>query len=575
MRCRVGVLAFSFSAILLAQSPVPSGFEAWPVPIEKRVFAGSFSRSPGERAIKLAGCRNEFLSAQLAARNSKESELSYQVEPLRGPEAATIPAEEIRVRFGAYLPVDETGQYTADPLLESKSIRLPANLAQPVWLTIHVPKGIAAGRYAGSLRLAAGGESLDVPLEVEVFSATLPDPPDYSYYLNLWQDPNGVARAHKVELWSEAHWQLLARYAENLAMHGEKSIMTSIIHDPWNAQTGYIFPTMVEWKHPGEWKQGEAPKFAWDFTLFDRYVNTMMKAGVKGKIDMYAMVKGPGPTPDAGIRYFDTQAKTYRDEKLKVGDERWQAAWKAFLPALRTHLEAKGWWKIAYLGFDEKPKEIMDVLFAFIGKTGPEYKLVMSGGHAEAGGKNEVVLYWDNLVDAAEWTKTFEPMVKKLNENGQLVTFYTACEPYYPNTYLYSTLRESRLLAWIARKYNVGGYTRWAVNAYPDDVWKQPNFKWHSGDMYFVYPGENGPLDGMRWELMRQGIQDYEAWRIAHEMATFWGRTDLVKLLSSAVEKATILDSCRTIPLVEEARDIVNSVLREIGTPDEMGKKTQ
>ena len=74
----------------------------------------------------------------------------------------------------------------------------------------------------------------------------------------------------------------------------------------------------------------------------------------------------------------------------------------------------------------------------------------MSGGHAEAGGKNEVVLYWDDLNDAARWTKTFEPMVKKLNENGQLVTFYIASEPYYPNTYLYSTLRESRLLAWIA-----------------------------------------------------------------------------------------------------------------------------
>ncbi len=562
------------SAPLWGQSRLPAGFEAWPVSIETRIFAGSFSRSPEDRAIKLAGCRNEFLSAQVAARNSKGSELSYETGPLRGPEGAGIPAAAVRVRFGAFLPVDETGQYTADPLLESKSIRLPANLAQPVWVTIHVPKGIKAGKYAGSLKLAAGGQTLAIPLEVEVLNATLPDSPDYSYYLNIWQDPNGVARAHKVQLWSEAHWQLLSRYAENLAMHGEKSIMTSIIHDPWNAQTGYIFPAMVEWKYPGEWKQGEEAKFSWDFALFDRYVSTMMKAGVRGKIDMYAMVKGPGDTPDASIRYFDTQSKSYRNEKLNVGEAKWQAAWNAFLPVLKAHLEEKGWWKIAYLGFDEKPKAIMDQLFDFVGKVGPDFKLVMSGGHAQAGGNNEVVLYWDDLNDAREWTKTFEPMARKLHENGQLVTFYTACEPYYPNTFLYSTLRESRLLAWIARKYNVGGYTRWAVNAFPDDVWTQPNFKWHSGDMYFVYPGDNGPLDGMRWELMRQGIQDYEAWRIAHEMATFWGRADLVKLLDSAVAKATILDSCRTIPPVQEARDIVNSVLREIATPDEMGKKT-
>ncbi len=574
MNRRLFLFALSCSASLLAQSQVPAGFEAWTVSIEKRVYAGSFSRQPGERTIKLTGCRNEFLTAQLACRNSRDSELSYQASALRGPGGAEIPAAAVRVRFGAYLPVDETGQYTADPLLESKTVRLPANLAQPVWITIHVPKRVKPGAYSGALKLAAGGQSLEAPLQIEVLSATLPDPPDYAFYLNLWQDPNGVARAHKAELWSESHWQILARYAENLAAHGEKAIMTSLIHDPWNAQTGYIFPTMVEWKFPGEWTPGGESKFQWDFTLFDRYVNTMMKAGVRGKIDMYAMVKGPGETPDASIRYFDTQARTYRDEKLKVGDPKWKAAWTAFLPILKAHLEEKGWWKIAYLGCDEKPKEIMDQLFEFIGRAGPDYKLVMSGGHAQAGGKNEVVLYWDDLKNDDQWKKTFEPMVRKFHENGQLVTFYTACEPYYPNTFLFSTLRESRLLAWIARKYNVLGYTRWAVNAYPDDVWSQPNFKWHSGDMYFVYPGKDGPLDGMRWELIRQGIQDYEAWRIAHEMATFWGRNDLVKLLNGAVDKATVLDSCRDFPPVAEAREIVNAVLREIGTPDEMGKKT-
>ena len=59
------------SAMLWAQSRVPSGFEAWPVSIETRIYAGSFSRSPEERAIKLTGCRNEFLSAQLAARRGQ------------------------------------------------------------------------------------------------------------------------------------------------------------------------------------------------------------------------------------------------------------------------------------------------------------------------------------------------------------------------------------------------------------------------------------------------------------------------------------------------------------------------
>jgi hypothetical protein len=564
MRAMMTVL----SALLFcasAQTRVPSGFEAWPMPIEKRVFADSFTRSPDDRDIQLVGCRNEYLSAQLACRNSKDSELSYRKSVLRGPKGAEIPAESVRVRFGAYLPIDETQHYTADPLLESETIRLPANLAQPVWVTIHVPKKAEPGKYSGNLTLTAGQQSVKIPMEVEVLPASLPDPPQYSFYLNIWQDPNGVARAHNVKLWSEEHWRLLALYAGNLAQHGEKSIMTSIIYDPWNAQTGYIFPTMVEWKYPGEWKIGEESKFTWDFTIFDRYVNMMVKAGVKDKIDMYAMVKGPGGTPDASIRYFDTQANSYRNEELKVGDAKWKAAWTTFLPVLKAHLKERGWWDIAYLGFDEKPKKIMDQLFAFIEETGLDYKLVMSGGYAsEAGGHNEVVLYWDDIANPEQW-KRYEPLVKSFREKGQLISFYTACAPHYPNTFLYSTLRETRLLPWIARKYNVMGYTRWAVNAFPYDVWSQPNYKWHSGDMYFLYPGKDKPLDGMRWEVLRQGIEDYEAWRVAHEMASSAGRKDLLKLLDRAVQRATVLDSCRDLPLVQDARDIVNNVLRETG----------
>jgi hypothetical protein len=558
----------------LAQSLTPSGFEAWLVSIEKRIFSGNFTRDAENRTIKLVGCRNEYVSAQISCRNDRSSQLEASASSLRGSKGGEFPPAAVQVRFGAFLPVDETGQYTADPLLESKSQPLPANLVQPLWITIHVPKILKSDKYLGTLTLKADNRSLDFPMELEVLDATLPDPPDYSFYLNIWQDPHGVARAHKVDLWSDEHWRLLSLYGENLASHGEKSIMTSIIHDPWKAQTGYEFPGMVEWRFPGEWRPGGASAFKWDFTLFDRYVNTMMSAGVKGKIDMYAMVKGPGPSPDASIRYFDTKIKAYRTEVMNVGDPKWREAWTAFLPALKAHLLEKRWWSVAYLGFDEKPKEIMYQLFEFIGQAGPDYKLVMSGGHAREGPGHEVVIHWDEL-GTERWVKELAPMVERTRTSGQLVSFYTACEPRFPNLFLYSSLREARMLPWIAWKYNLSGYTRWAVNAFPENVWNQPNFKWHSGDMYLLYPGEKGPLDGMRWEVLRQGIQDYEALRIAHEMASFWGRKDLLKLLDSAVEMATILDSCRTIPPVQDARNIVNEVIRQSGSPDEMGKKSR
>ena len=156
-------------------------------------------------------------------------------------------------------------------------------------------------------------------------------------------------------------------------------------------------------------------------------------------------------------------------------------------------------------------------------------------------------------------------MVEKMHADPRrYVSFYTACMPYYPNTFLFCSLRESRLLAWLAWSYGFDGYTRWAVNAYPENVWEQPNYKWHSGDMYFVYPGPAGPLDGMRWELMRQGIQDYEALRIAWAAAEKAGRADLLDKLRRAAGEGSVIDACHVLPPIAQARAVVDEVLREL-----------
>ncbi len=547
----------------------PQVFEAWTVPIEMRIAQGAFSRHPENREIRLEGLAGEVLSAQVAVKSSRDIRgLTGSASELAGPGSAVIPGSSVQVRYGAFLPVDETMMLTADPLLEDKAVDVDANLVQPVWLTLKLPRDLSFGTYQGKFKIgAASGGGAEFDLEVEVLPAILPEPPDWSYYLNIWQDPSGVARAYKVEVWSEEHWRILERYAQNFAAHGMKSIMTSIVYDPWKSQSGYPFDTMVEWKYPGEFTPGGASRFEWDFTVFDRYVELMIQAGVRDKIDCYALVMGPGSTLDAHIRYLDTVAGEYRTAETTVGDAIWSEAWSAFLPVFREHLKKKGWFEIALLGFDEKPEAVMKVIFDFIIRTAPDFKIAASGGYPgdERKWGDEIVFHFDEMTDPDRWAE-IEPVVRRMHQDkSRYVTWYTACMPYFPNTFLYSPLRECRLLAWLSWKYGFDGYTRWAVNAYPEDVWQQPRYKWHSGDNYFLYPGDGGPLDGMRWELMRQGVQDYEALRIAWELAEKAGRKDLLKKLDEAVSIGTIVDSCRWIPFIEKARAAVNEVIRELG----------
>ncbi len=260
-------LPFSLlSALLLASFLTGCGnrsadrgeLEAWPAPIEARLYQGAFTREPAVRQLQLEGLAGEVLSAQVAVRSPRAIRgLRGKLTALSGNDGATIPAEASRVRYGGFLPVEETQTMTADPLLELESVEVAANLVQPVWVTLALPREASPGVYQGTLELeTASHGSLAFEVRVEVLPAVLPEPADWSFYLNIWQDPSGVARAHRVAVWSEEHWQLLEAYAVNLAAHGLKSIMASIVYDPWKSQSGYAFDTMVEWKYPGEYQMG-------------------------------------------------------------------------------------------------------------------------------------------------------------------------------------------------------------------------------------------------------------------------------------------------------------------------------
>lgn len=69
-------------------------------------------------------------------------------------------------------------------------------------------------------------------------------------------------------------------------------------------------------------------------------------------------------------------------------------------------------------------------------------------------------------------------------------------------------LIDSRLLHWINYRYDLPGYLHWGWNQWNDDPFLDAGM--HVGDAWHVYPSKDGVLNSLRWEEMRNGIQDYE-----------------------------------------------------------------
>jgi hypothetical protein len=61
---------------------------------------------------------------------------------------------------------------------------------------------------------------------------------------------------------------------------------------------------------------------------------------------------------------------------------------------------------------------------------------------------------------------------------------------------------------WLTYRYGLQAYVHWGFNAWTDDPWRAPGR--HRGDGWHVYPKPGGLLNSLRWEQMRNGLQDYE-----------------------------------------------------------------
>ncbi len=539
MKRLLGVALTAMTALFpTAYGWASDDFQVWPVDPAAQVRRED---TPGpeskENRIVLDASRNGFASGQFAVRSTQPLEgLSIRVFRLKGPGQAQIPSSQVQVRYVGYVEVGASqggwgdnhhfGQMP-DPLLEVERLDVAANQTQPVWLTFNVARNTPPGKYRGKVMVLVGGKKrATLPVELNVDAFILPDPEDYCFYLDLWQHPAQIADQLGLKRWSEDHWKILEVYLRELASAGQKVITTTIIEAPWGGQTEIAYDSLVVWK-------GDGKEFTWDYTLFDRYVQLCMKAGIRRAISAYSLVLGPGGRRDCVIAYQDGRTGERKSLTMEVGDETYRAVWTAFLSDFKKHLDAKGWLGMTQIAFDEKPADIMETAMGLVRQVAPELKIELAGNyHAEidAGIQDYCIAYPGT-----------DPQVARARKaRGQVTTFYTCCGPAFPNTFSFSPLTEPRLLPWHAAAISADGYLRWAWNSWPKDPMISPDFgPWPSGDTFLVYPGKEGPIGTLRWEAFKAGVQDFELVAAARKKLALGTDSELEETLRQALELAT------------------------------------
>ena len=377
------------------------------------------------------------------------------------------------------------------------TLDIKKHTTQPVWVSVKVPReNIIKGMYRGTVTVKEDGKVMaQLPLVVTVKDRVLPEPKDWAFHLDLWQNPYSVARYYNVEPFSQEHFDLMRPIMTRYAEAGGKVITTSIMHKPWNGQTYDPFESMVTWmkKADGTW---------WfDYTVFDKWVEFMMSCGVKKEINCYSMVPWR-----LSFQYFDQASNQFKFFNGKPGEPAYEEFWMRMLQSFAQHLKEKGWFNITHIAMDERPLKDMLATIKVVYKADPDFKLSLAGTYHK-----ELLEDLDDYCITLAEKFTPEEIAKRKAE-GKVTTYYTCCTEPRPNTFTFSPLAESEWLGWWAAKINVDGYLRWALNSWVKDPLLDTRFiSWAAGDCYLLYPGGR---TSARFERLIEGIQAYEKIRI-------------------------------------------------------------
>ncbi len=507
----------------------------WAAPAEQKVRpndqfeSDNLVWSEDTKEIQVAGAGNEHVPFQIIistpdpgdsrvasedyTRPEELNDLFIEVSDLTSNNGELISREQIELflehyvlLYGKSSMVGDTGYWPdalapiEEPFGMDAEFSVVSN--RPIWLDVKIPSDTPGGLYSGDITITHQGEKLEtLNVELEVYDFTLPEETSLITYINTSR--GRLANFYGVAPSSEKAEKLTKTYYQSLYDN-----------------------RMEPWFH--------------DMLQPDITVN-----GSEVSVD------------------FDEQEYQYYLEELSTK----RVLLEAYPSELESHIENEEFSE----EFNEMITSYLSKIVLYFEENGWKDRLVFNSPVDEPNTEEEYIATreWANLVQEAtgnvpflstespvntnpEWgtlrgyVQNFSvhgnalnsPEVKKVineeQQKGGEITWYISCDQTYPqpNYFIDAPALDPVMVPWITARYNMNGILYWATvhwsdtpNPWRDAVSFNSGFLCSdgyvlNGEGYMFYPGNyteeftgqpdvNGPVSSMRFELLREGIEDY------------------------------------------------------------------
>ena len=477
-------------------------------------------QTPGP--VTLSAARGEYEPVQVVLRAEKDGQLlSAETRPWH---AGLLRVAHVWVQLDevAYVqvthPTDKLGApgWYPDPLPPLHTpLALKAGQNQPLWLTVHVARDSKPGDYDSELRLKTSLGEVSVPLRLHVYDFTLPEETHLKSALGLGS--RSINAYHNLRE-PEQKQIVYDKYLRNFAEH---RISPYSFYD--------YAPIEVRFVGEGTNKHAQV-----DFTKFDPAASRWLD---QAHFNTFVL-------PLRGMGGGTFQSRHLGElEGFKEGTPEFARLFDDYLGQIETHLRERHWLSKAFTyWFDEPAPKDFDFVAAGMQRlndAAPQIKRMLTVEPQPQ--LTGLVDIWCGLTP--KWTPE---LVRERRAAGEEVWWYICCVPHAPylTEFIDDPGTELRLWPWQSWQYGVQGILIWETlywtspAAFPppklQNPWADPmSYKsgydekpgeigyWGNGDGRFLYPPRrepgadqppclDAPINSIRWENLRDGMEDYE-----------------------------------------------------------------
>ncbi|MFO7946187.1 MAG: DUF6067 family protein [Armatimonadota bacterium] len=439
----------------------------WPLRSTEEVYLWTLPQQGRmeRRTLSLKLARNEYEASQIAIRprpGRSLQDVQIRVEGLVHERSGSpFPAEDVNIYQVGHVKTHEPPPpydydflgWHPDPLIERNTFDIADGDTQAVWVQLKTPADIEPGQYKGSVIITSkDAPQTDIPFSVTVWDFTLPD---ISHCRTLF-DLRGTSK-----LYPDRDTHEVRRQYQNFVLQHRIN--------------------------PGRIYNRDVPDEEFLSEFIPRGMNAVNLSYISD-------------------REFTQQAADEMAAKLD--------------PVVRF-LREKGWTDVAYLyGFDEtRSWENLKDWADWIEERYPDIRFSTTSRDATYGVETGI----DNVDAWVPLTPAYDrELADARREEGCEIWWYICIGPHHPyaNWFIEYPLIEARLLWWMTHQYDVDGFLYYALNRWPVNEkplegapktdWDPASYKSANGDGCLFYAGPDGPLTGMRFETVRDGLEEYE-----------------------------------------------------------------